>query len=235
MFNICCVVKNLSANKKVKRELLKLEYLQTLNRYLRIWNEEKSIGGFGTSILVQITSAYRHLVAEEKSYALFSDENCNCFGAWISLVEKFPTSNDLIFNLLRILSKLSSYQDFCQKLNKKKKCLQTLSNFFKMYKSQIHIVIRISFIFAYLVPNIGTSPPTFQTSAISSTLTSTPGLTSSLASNTTPTASWRGRVRWRRWESAWPHGITRPWKNSQMWRHSSKSLDLSPTSSQFQK
>lgn len=60
----------------------------------------------------------------------------------------FPTSNDLIFNMLRILSKLSANQECCEKLNEKKQFLKTLSSFFKVYKAHIHIVIRVSYIFA---------------------------------------------------------------------------------------
>lgn len=114
IWNICCILKNLSANKLVRKDLLKEEYLRVINRYLLIWNE-KSINQFGTSILVQLTSATRHMAPEEKSYRLFLKSNC--FDPWTRLVEMFPTSNDLIFNMLRIFSKLSSIQECCEKLN----------------------------------------------------------------------------------------------------------------------
>lgn len=60
----------------------------------------------------------------------------------------FPTSNDIVFNLLRILSKLSNYESVCQKLDEKKGFIKTLSSFFKFYKTNIHIIIRIAYIFA---------------------------------------------------------------------------------------
>lgn len=106
-FYICCTLKNLSANKKIRRDILKEEYLRLINRYLLIWNE-KSLSPFGSTMLIQLTSASRHLAAQEKSYRLFLKSNC--FEPWTKLIEMFPTSNDLIFNLLRILSKLSAYQ-----------------------------------------------------------------------------------------------------------------------------
>jgi hypothetical protein len=107
IFNICSVLKNLSANKLVRSELLKEEYLRIFNRYLLIWNE-KSINNYGTSILVQLTSATRHIAAEERAIKLFLKSGC--FDPWTKLVEMFPTSNDLVFNMLRILSKLSTTQ-----------------------------------------------------------------------------------------------------------------------------
>ncbi len=60
----------------------------------------------------------------------------------------FPTNQDVIFNVLRTLSKLSNYELVCVKLNDKKACLKNLSSFFKFYKSNIHIIIRIAIIFA---------------------------------------------------------------------------------------
>ena len=110
-----------------------------------IWNE-KSITPFGTNVLVQLISASRHLAAEEKSYKLFLKSNC--LEPWTKLVEMFPTSNELILNVLRIFLKLSTHQECCEKLNEKKQFLKILSSFFKIYKNHIHIVIRVAYIFA---------------------------------------------------------------------------------------
>ena len=76
-----------------------------MNRYLIIWNEKNS-NQFSNGVLVQLTSAYRHLAAEEKSLKIFLKSNC--FDPWTRLIELFPTNNDIVFNLLRIISKLSA-------------------------------------------------------------------------------------------------------------------------------
>ena len=62
---------------------------------------------YGNSLMVQITSAYRHLAADDKAYKFFLASNC--LEVWSKAIEMFPTSNDIIFNLLRIFSKISSY------------------------------------------------------------------------------------------------------------------------------
>lgn len=60
----------------------------------------------------------------------------------------FPTSKNIVFNILRIISKLSNYESVCLKLNEKKQFIKTLTSFFKFYKNDIHIIIRLAFIFA---------------------------------------------------------------------------------------
>ena len=146
VYNIACTLKNVCANKKVRRDLLKEDYIRLINRYLAIWND-KNCTQFSSIVLVQLTSACRHLAVEEKAFRLFLVSNC--FDPWTKLIEVFPTANDLVFNLLRIISKLSAHPDCCSKLNEKKQFLKTLSSFFKVYKNHIHIVIRVAFIFAY--------------------------------------------------------------------------------------
>lgn len=143
--NLAGSIKNISANKKVRRDLLKEEYIRLINRYLLIWNE-KSFNLFSNNVLVQLTSACRHLAAEDRSTKVFLKSNC--FEPWTRLIEMFPTSNDLVFNLLRIISKLSANAECCWKLNERKAFVKTLSSFFKIYKDHIHIVIRVSFVFA---------------------------------------------------------------------------------------
>jgi hypothetical protein len=145
IYGICSILKNLGANANLRKNILKEEYLRTMNRYLCIWND-KNNSGFGTQLMVQLTACYRHLAVEEKSHKVFLKSNC--FDTWARLIELFPTSNDIVFNLLRILSKLSNYESVCQKLNEKKQCIKTLSSFFKFYKTNIHIIIRIAYIFA---------------------------------------------------------------------------------------
>jgi len=38
IWSTCCTLKNISANKLIRRDLLKEDYLRTINRYLSIWN-----------------------------------------------------------------------------------------------------------------------------------------------------------------------------------------------------
>lgn len=116
-----------------------------MNRYLCIWNE-KNITQIGTAILVQLSSSYRHLAVEEKSHKVFLESNC--FDGWARLIEIFPTNQELMFNILRTLSKLSNYETCCVKLNEKKACIKNISSFFKFYKHNIHIIIRIAIIFS---------------------------------------------------------------------------------------
>lgn len=72
---LCSIVKNLSANAKLRREIIVEEYLRLLNRYLCIWTD-KTLSNAGSSILMQLTACYRHLAVEEKSYRVFLDSNC---------------------------------------------------------------------------------------------------------------------------------------------------------------
>jgi hypothetical protein len=104
------------------------------------------MSNFGTAVLVQLTSALRHMAAEERVYRLFLMSGC--VDPWTKLVEMFPTSNELMFNLLRILSKLSAEQEICAALDGKKQFLRTLCSFFKVYRDSIHVVIRVAYIFA---------------------------------------------------------------------------------------
>lgn len=60
---LCSIVKNLSANAKLRREILKDEYLRLLNRYLCIWTD-KNLTPSGTLILTQLTASFRHLAVE---------------------------------------------------------------------------------------------------------------------------------------------------------------------------
>ena len=152
MIGICTIIKNLSANGRLRKELLKEEYLRLINRYLFIWTD-KNVSQVGTSILTQLSASYRHLAVEERSYKAFLESNC--IEAWARLIEVFPTNQDLIFNVLRTLSKVSNYESICNKLNEKKACLKSLSSFFKFYKANIHIIIRIAIIFAYFCFKLG--------------------------------------------------------------------------------
>lgn len=150
--NLCSTVKNLSANAHLRRSLLHDEHLRLINRYLCIWTD-KNVTVTGSTVLAQLTASYRHLAVEEKSHKAFLESNC--IEAWARLIEVFPTNQDIIFNVLRTLSKLSNYESVCTKLNEKKACLKWLSSFFKFYKANIHIIIRIAIIFAYLITNTG--------------------------------------------------------------------------------
>lgn len=105
-------------------------------------------------MVTQLSAAYRHLAVEEQSYRCFLTSNC--VDAWARLIEVFPTNQDLVFNVLRTLSKLSSYEAVCVKLNERKACLKSLSEFFKFYKANIHIIIRIAIVFAYVSSYLAT-------------------------------------------------------------------------------
>jgi hypothetical protein len=48
-----------------------------------MWND-KNLTSFGTSLMVQLTSCYRHLVVEDKLYKVFLKSNC--FDTWARLV-----------------------------------------------------------------------------------------------------------------------------------------------------
>lgn len=57
---ICSIVKNLSANARLRKEILQEEYLRLLNRYLCIWTD-KNLSNAGGAILIQLTACFRHL------------------------------------------------------------------------------------------------------------------------------------------------------------------------------
>lgn len=59
----CSIVKNLSANAKLRKELIQEEYLRLLNRYLCIWTD-KTLTAAGSSVLMQLTACFRHLAVE---------------------------------------------------------------------------------------------------------------------------------------------------------------------------
>lgn len=128
--------------------------------------------------------------------------------------------------MIRILSKLSASQQICQKLNEKKHFLKTLSSFFKAYKAQIHIIIRISYIFAYLFLDLGTWPPIFQISEPSYTSISRPGKISTHVSNIMQHHNFKAKTKSIKWGSVWQHGIIMRWKNNQMFKLWWKLLDL---------
>lgn len=55
-----------------------------------------------------------------------------------------------MFSVLRTLSKVSNYESVCVKLQEKRGCVKTLSSFFKFYKANVHIVVRVAIVFANL-------------------------------------------------------------------------------------
>lgn len=119
--------------------------MTVLHRYLMVW-DEKNITAIGTKMLVQITAAHRHLAADDKSSKAFLKSEC--FEGWTRLIELFPRSNDIVLNILRLFSKLSTLEECCQRIHAKKICIRNLVSFFREYRSNIYIVIRVAFIFA---------------------------------------------------------------------------------------
>ena len=139
------LVKNCSANADLRKKILEEQCLNLLNQYSQGWTD-KNTTTIGNKMLVQITSAYRHLAAEEKSYKAFSTSKT--VEEWIRLLETFPTSKEIILNLLRLFSKFSTTQSCCETLDAREVCIRNLISFFATYKTDIYIIIRVSFIFA---------------------------------------------------------------------------------------
>lgn len=60
---LCTLFKNLSANARVRRELLSSDFLRTVNRYLCVWGE-KNLSANGNKMLNLLCAGYRHLAVE---------------------------------------------------------------------------------------------------------------------------------------------------------------------------
>lgn len=97
-------------------------------------------------MLVQITSTHRHLAVEEKSFKVFLV--AKTVDEWLRMLEVFPTHKEVVLNLLRLFSKLSTLEQCCEVLDAREACLRNLKGFFAAYKTDIYIIIRVAFIFA---------------------------------------------------------------------------------------
>lgn len=146
-------VKNCSANAELRRKILEEQCLGLLNRYIAVW-DEKNITAMGTKMLVQVTATHRHLAAEDKSVKAFLKSETVEF--WTRLIELFPRSHDVVLNLLRLFSKVSMNEECCQKIHARRVCTRNLVSFFREYRTNIYVIIRIAFIFAYVGPNAAT-------------------------------------------------------------------------------
>lgn len=63
-------------------------------------------------------------------------------------IELYPNMYELMLNTLRLLSKISLSFDCCREIFKNAICVKNLISFFKTYKTNIYIIIRVSFILA---------------------------------------------------------------------------------------
>ena len=185
----------------------------------------------GNAILTQLSASYRHLAVEDKCHKAFLDSNC--LEAWAHLIEVFPTNQDVIFNVLRTLSKLSNYESVCIKLNEKKACLKGLSGFFKFYKSNIHIIIRIAIIFAYFFLYPETWHHIYRIFDHSYISIMEPGRISMNVSTITQEESYRVKTKLKKWDWVWQLGITNISKNNQIYSAPSESSDWSLTCWQY--
>lgn len=66
------------------------------------------------------------------------------------MVEKFPLIKEMVFNIFRVLSKISTYETFCIYLSDNKACLDILISIMTMYKENNFIIMRVSYILANL-------------------------------------------------------------------------------------
>ena len=65
------------------------------------------------------------------------------------MIEFFPDNINLILNNLRLLSKISLSEDCCKIMMSNKGCIKSIISFFKTYKTNTYIILRVAFILAF--------------------------------------------------------------------------------------
>jgi hypothetical protein len=64
------------------------------------------------------------------------------------MIELYPENNDLMLNNLRLLSKISLCEKCCKVIMMNSECIKNIVKFFKIYKTNTYIIIRVSFLLA---------------------------------------------------------------------------------------
>jgi hypothetical protein len=65
------------------------------------------------------------------------------------MIEYFPDNMNLILNNLRLISKITLSEDCCKIMMTNKNCMKNIIQFFKTYKSNTYIILRVAFILAF--------------------------------------------------------------------------------------
>lgn len=93
-----------------------------------------------------ITAALRNLANENISTEIYLQNGI--INKLVISMANFSNCYELILNTLRIMSKMSLSKECCELFLKNTDAMLNISNFFKIYKTNIYIIIRASFLLA---------------------------------------------------------------------------------------
>ena len=74
--------------------------------------------------------------------------NYQMVGQIAKMIEFYPDQSELMLNNLRILSKISLSEECCKIMMENKDCMKNIISFFKTYRANTYIIIRVAFILA---------------------------------------------------------------------------------------
>ncbi|KAJ8918425.1 hypothetical protein NQ315_008122 [Exocentrus adspersus] len=149
-------VKFLTMNPKLSDKILDLGILQLMILHIKIINmakTERNVMPDQTShALFQLTGALRNLVSEELVYDTFI--SCGAITQLCRTLEIFSSDLDIVANISRTLSIISTNECCCDKIVEHKDIYKIFINLFDKYSGNEEIIIRLTYTLGNIVAKI---------------------------------------------------------------------------------
>ncbi|KAE8751573.1 hypothetical protein FOCC_FOCC001820 [Frankliniella occidentalis] len=140
-------LKFLTMNNQLLNHILDLGTLDLMVLHLKIVNSARSEGGRlpeqTSHAIFQLTGALRNIAGEESTFPMLEANGAVC-QLCISM-ELFSSDLDLVTNIARTFSIISTNDDCCQAIAKYKNCTKLFAKLFSKYPGHQDIVVRLGY------------------------------------------------------------------------------------------